>query len=240
MFLCRPKVPVVRTSRNAAATPCWCHHNGAVSRLMAEVEVWQARPDGTYSSLRRTSGDCRARQQRNITTTTTATTSTITFDTVAPGSVGSLGGLTGDSSSGMYDLPPYGPPVLHILARATGHAPVLVDVPVSTAMADDDVASHSFWDLRGAAWVRGSEESPRYRITSAAWRRDHGGDDDDRVLEIHVEIRLPRYQEEDEGGVHSSIIRATTTTLSLFDLRTAIVLLFGTDCRLRSVDAQLF
>jgi len=187
---------------------CCCHAllvpppNGAT--VLAEVQVWQARPDGTYSSLRHhTSGDCRARQQRNITAaaaTATTSSSEITFDTVAPGSVGSLGGLAGDSGS-MYDLPPYGPPVVHILARATGHAPVLVDVPVSTAMADDgDFSNNSlFWDLRGAAWVRGrrrQDEPPRYRITSAAWGRNHGDDDDDRVLEINVEIRLPRYNEE--------------------------------------------
>lgn len=136
----------------------------------AEIEVWQARSDGTYSSLTGY-GECRARgHTRN---------GSIVFQTTAPGSTGSLGGL---GPSGL-EFAPYGPPVVHILAKAAGHAATLVDVPVSVNM--KTLEQGLFWgpDFRGAAWVRSTEDS-RFRI--ASWKDFP----DQNRFEVEVDILL--------------------------------------------------
>lgn len=147
----------------------------------ATVEVWQARPDGTYSSLRdAASGDCRARAstRRSHAASSSSSSSTIVFDTVAPGSVGSLGGLGGRDSM------PFGPPVIHAMVHAHGFAPVLIDVPVSLDMATM-AATSGCTDFRGAAWVRRPSDA-HYRI--ASWR----GDAQRNTVELEVDILLPK------------------------------------------------
>jgi len=83
------------------------------------LEVWQARPDGTYSSLApgRDEGECRA-------TIVPLKDGTFGFKSVAPGSFGALGGL-GPSN---FDLPPYGPPSVSLLVRAPGYETMLATV----------------------------------------------------------------------------------------------------------------
>ncbi len=53
------------------------------------LEIWQARPDGTYSSLTGDDYDCRAR----IVPNSLDASSSVLIDTFAPGSTGCLGGL---------------------------------------------------------------------------------------------------------------------------------------------------
>ena len=86
------------------------------------VEVWHARPDGTYSSLRPgiEEGECRA-------TIVSGADGTFHIQTLAPGSVGMFSGI---GPRGM-DLPPYGPPVINFFIQAQGHAPLLANVPVT-------------------------------------------------------------------------------------------------------------
>ena len=138
-----------------------------------KVEIWQARPDGTYSSLRdqhEALGDCRA-----------SANGSVVFETVAPGSVGSLGGLGGRNSM------PYGPPVIHVMVQVPGYASILVDLPVSIDMTTYRQAS--FWgpDFRGAAWVRSPiTHNAHYQIT--AWR----GDPEANRIEMEVDILLPQ------------------------------------------------
>ena len=128
------------------------------------VEVWQARPDGTYSSLRdgREDGDCRSTQR---------VWSTAEFETVVPGSTGIFGGI----GPNRWDFPPYGPPVIHLLvsspsvaARGTAddddddidddgpsYRPVLVDIPMQFDRRTLERRSSFRWpDMRGIAWAR--------------------------------------------------------------------------------------
>lgn len=87
------------------------------------VEAWQARPDGTYSSLRSgvEEGQCRA-------TIAVGSDSSFHVETLAPGSVGMFSGI---GPHGM-DLPPYGPPVVNFFIRSQGHAPLLGNIPISS------------------------------------------------------------------------------------------------------------
>lgn len=91
------------------------------------LEVWQARPDGTFSSLRPgiEVGECRASVPVDTKTTNTGFSNIIgqvQFETLAPGSPGILGGLMPDSSR---DYPPYGPGVIHMYLNVEGYYPVL-------------------------------------------------------------------------------------------------------------------
>lgn len=165
------EAPVVQLKINvlgckALGNTCCCQPLNDV-----EIEAWQARPDGIYSSLAG-GGDCRTRSQSRR--------GRVVLDTVAPGSTGSLGGI---GPSG-WDFAPYGPPVLHVLVKTAGHAETLVDVPVSVNM--ETLEQGSFWgpDFRGAAWVRAKNKS-RFKIVS--WK---GYPELNRV-ELEVDVYLP-------------------------------------------------
>lgn len=137
----------------------------------AEVEVWQTRSDGTYSSLAGKDGDCRARSSTRQ--------GQVVFQTLAPGSVGSMVGLGPNG----WDCPPYGPPAIHILVHDYLHASTLVDVPV--VFDAKTLRQTSFWgpDFRGASWVQ-KKESSRFRVTS--WK----GFMDENRIEIELDILL--------------------------------------------------
>ena len=90
------------------------------------MDVWQPRPDGTFSSLRTgiEEGECRANVP--ISTKTNDDFSNIIgqarFETLVPGSPGVLGGLIPTTSK---DYPPYGPGIIHVYLNAKGYYPVL-------------------------------------------------------------------------------------------------------------------
>ncbi|KAL7482392.1 hypothetical protein ACHAW6_008058 [Cyclotella cf. meneghiniana] len=103
----------------------------------ARIEVWQPRPDGTYSSLRNgvQDGDCRA--------TLSITTDSITLnnfqlghvviETLAPGSAGILGGLGPSPSSFWFgEYPPYSPGRIHFLVNVPGYYPLLAELSMNT------------------------------------------------------------------------------------------------------------
>ena len=106
------------------------------------MEVWQPRPDGTYSSIRPgvEEGDCRASVP--ITTTTTANHNIdntddgdnsslmgrVEFETFAPGSIGILNGLVPSSSR---DYPPYKPGAIHMFLNIAGYQPLLSQLSMS-------------------------------------------------------------------------------------------------------------
>eukprot|EP00571_Detonula_confervacea_P003841 CAMPEP_0172321050 /NCGR_PEP_ID=MMETSP1058-20130122/42092_1 /TAXON_ID=83371 /ORGANISM="Detonula confervacea, Strain CCMP 353" /LENGTH=368 /DNA_ID=CAMNT_0013036437 /DNA_START=182 /DNA_END=1285 /DNA_ORIENTATION=+ len=90
------------------------------------MEVWQPRPDGTFSSLRPgvEEGVCRAsvplvtkriNDFSNI-------IGQVQYETLAPGSPGIFGGLVPGSSR---DYPPYGPGAIHMYLNVEGYYPIL-------------------------------------------------------------------------------------------------------------------
>jgi len=118
--------------------------NGAARKTTettkATMEVWQPRPDGTYSSIRPglEEGDCRASVP--ITTTTNNDNSDhgnidtdnrigrVEFETFAPGSIGILNGLVPSSSR---DYPPYKPGAIHMFLNIAGYQPLLTQLSMS-------------------------------------------------------------------------------------------------------------
>ena len=101
-----------------------------------QIEVWQAKPNGRYSSLSMKDDVCRA------------TLDGTTFTTLAPGSTGIMGGL----GPAGWDFMPYGAPVIHMLFTAADHQMLLVHLPM---VLDRKFEPRSFFgpDLRGPAYV---------------------------------------------------------------------------------------
>jgi hypothetical protein len=145
---------------SAIGDTCCCHplddKNDWIDPTV--VHVWQASPIGRYSSLREgeADGDCRARQKYD------PRSGDVSFETVTPGSTGSLGGL----GPGGWDVPPYGPPVLHVLVANSLHAPTLIHVPI--LMQRKTLGPQSFHgvDWRGAAWMQNKEKYQAFNVSS--------------------------------------------------------------------------
>ena len=124
--------------------------NGAVATAArnedALVEVWQPRPDGTFSSIRPgvDEGDCRAsvpiillssttnnksvNNETDVNTDTDNKIGTVEFETFAPGSIGILNGLVPSSSR---DYPPYKPGSIHMFFNIAGYQPLVVQLRTS-------------------------------------------------------------------------------------------------------------
>jgi len=160
------------------------------------VEIWQTRPDGTYSSLRqgKDEGECRAKWIAHVDPNdhvfdSTSNPFTVDFTTMAPGSTGSLGGL----GPKKWEFSPYGPPVLHIMVRPglDGVAPLLVDVPVPIHPKTLEQRPFKWKDWRGPAWVKakGHPEQPGFNITS--WEPDL----ESRSVSIGVDLFLQEDKE---------------------------------------------
>ena len=159
---------------------CCCHPLLAGSGANATIEIWQTRPDGTYSSLRQGNeeGDCRAKwivtgSEEDATQGLFGSDSipqAVEFTTMAPGSTGSLGGL----GPNHWEFSPYGPPAVHILVRPgmDGVRPLLVDVPVSMHHKTLQQREFTWRDWRGPSWVKskGNPDQPSFNITS--WEED--------------------------------------------------------------------
>lgn len=96
------------------------------------MEVWQPRPDGTYSSLRQgvEEGDCRATVSVDAIDTESKYPNLLkSFDleTLAPGSHGLLGGLV-PSTFGEFV---YGQGKIHFLINVDGHYPLFDELSMS-------------------------------------------------------------------------------------------------------------
>jgi hypothetical protein len=79
----------------------------------------------------------------------TSSSGTATAHTYVPGVYGSLNGL----GPGGLDLPPWGPPVVHLLVTADGYEPVVTEVTL------ESVVSGGGTDLRGPALVLGKDKA---------------------------------------------------------------------------------
>lgn len=109
-----------------------CAENLSVKSNMT-IEVWQPRPDGTYSSLREgvEEGDCRATLLVNDADSIPEVSNMlgrVHFETLAPGSSGLLGGLVPSSTHGEYI---YGPGKIHVLINTAGHYPLFEEISMS-------------------------------------------------------------------------------------------------------------
>jgi hypothetical protein len=166
--------PTTTISQESQPQPCCCRPLLSGSENVS-IEIWQTRPDGTYSSLRAGSdeGDCRAKwvaiaDNPDEALESNAALTEVEFQTVAPGSTGMMGGLGPNGR----EFSPFGPPVLHILVRpgVNGVKPLLVDVPVSIDAQSLQEKPFTWTDWRGAAWVKSKQKHPAYNVTS--WEAD--------------------------------------------------------------------
>jgi len=143
------------TTDTCASNPADNRNNGPIT-----VEAWQARPDGTYSSLRYgvEEGQCRAAIE-------VGSDSSFHVETLVPGSVGMFSGI---GPHGM-DLPPYGPPVVNFFIQSQGHAPLLANIPVS---------AKSFYgpDLRGPVLVSSGGNGGGASAQITSWNAEKNGD----------------------------------------------------------------
>lgn len=160
---------------------CCCE---SLAESSAKAQVWQARPDGTYSSLQSSNnkGDCRA--------TVLAENGRLEFTTVAPGSTGALGGL----GPGGWDVAPYGPPVVHMLLTADNHEPLLIHVPI--VVNAKSLEESSFWggDLRGHAG-RTKSQTDAFKVTS--WSVVGGDEEIEILLDVFLTKRDSSSSSED-------------------------------------------
>lgn len=161
----------------------------------ATIEIWQARPDGSYSSLREGidgiphPGDCRTRVHLE------RGSSSVTVNTVAPGSTGILGGL----GPGRWDFPPFGPPVMHVLVTAPGHAPILLDLPfLFNRKTMNQKSSMLGGDWRGGAWMRESCDDKPYDV------RKWVGKPNDNRIDVDLNVYLTRIPEQEVKGSGSA------------------------------------
>ena len=144
---------------------------------MMTMEVWQPRPDGTYSSLRPgvEEGECRARVPVNVGSSSSSSVDdanvmegdgesssysnvigNFRYETLVPGSPGLLGGLVPKSGGG--DYPPYGPGMIHMYLNIRGYRPLLDILDTndlydwSLPLRDDTMGRDRFrfrgWDMR--------------------------------------------------------------------------------------------
>mmetsp|Transcript_14659 Transcript_14659/g.26558 ORF Transcript_14659/g.26558 Transcript_14659/m.26558 type:complete len:390 (+) Transcript_14659:129-1298(+) len=120
------------------------------------LEVWQPRPDGSFSSLRSgvEEGECRASVPiiTNTTMDLPNLVGQVRYETLAPGSTGVLGGLIPDSSR---EYPPYGPGAIHMYLNMEGYHPSLVQLNMNELedwMVQKDMSEGRFrfkgWDVR--------------------------------------------------------------------------------------------
>ena len=200
-WTCSPK------SREGSEDGCSCHPLQQGSRDDIRVEVWQTRPDGTYSTLKQdsddsSSGDCRATVPVSMGPGTAAVTTTASFSTVAPGSTGVMGGL----GPGKLESYPYGRPVIHILVNSSSYQPLLLDVPVlfvPKTLEQRDFSLQSLdWSGRGWSVRNPPELDMPYKITS--WNAD--------VARNHIDINIDLYLEKrpmEHAGGNSKTSSAT-------------------------------
>lgn len=147
--------PIVRVRGRLLDVACGepCHH-------IPRVEVWQARPDGTYSSIAPESSTkddenispCRATIPIVSSSLNHSKSFEFEFETLAPGSTGVLGGL----GPAGFDIPPWKyPPVIHIMSWIDGYQLSLIEIPIPFVAADgaNTLKDQSFgWGRVSSEW----------------------------------------------------------------------------------------
>jgi hypothetical protein len=180
------------------------NHNCCCQSLMqnATAEAWQARPDGTYSSLRSgvQEGDCRTRMHSNNQRGQGGVVSSVVLKTLAPGSTGSLGGLGPNG----WDTAPYGPPVIHLLITSNGYAPMLIDLPMLFDYKKTLQPVRFRWpDWRGKSWaataIRSGKQNNDRRnqeYTISSWVADAAN----KKVNVTVDVVLFKLDEQEDSG----------------------------------------
>lgn len=183
-----PKLDItlnIMSCQSSNDSDCICQPIDPIVPMSArsKIEVWQTRPDGLYSALRPTmpdSNDCRAQVPMEE-------SGVARFTTVAPGSTGVMGGL----GPGGWEWSPYGPPVIHVLVRAKGHAPLLVDLPILVNSKTLEPRKFSVGDFRGSAWARKKSGQVPYEINS--WKPNVS--ENKIVIEVNIFLKQAHQDE---------------------------------------------
>ena len=193
--------------RGAAVTPP--PREDEDPKTMMTMEVWQPRPDGTYSSLRPgiEEGECRA----SVPVVAAAVPDDdgggfsnlvggFRYDTLAPGSTGIFGGLVPPGGGGAVgwwgrDLPPYGPGGMHVHLNVGGYRPFLGAIYASDLVGDYDGEGGGDDDddgRRGGRFrFRGWDLRPHHRRV-ADDDEAGGGDGGIEILSV-TRISIPGY-----------------------------------------------
>lgn len=212
-----------------------CHGNDLVfvsdNDDSAYAEVWQALPDGTYSSLlssgRTDDGTCRARvplvpssssshplpplhyDNKNIHPPRPAS---FAFETHTPGVTGALGGL----GPGGWDIPPWKIPVIHVLIWLGGYHLSLIEIPIIphaivTKVDNDNSSSNNVettyqrsfdW---GEASFRWNHDRDELIVTVDIKMRRRPLDNINRVSGVDIEIASRKNYERHEATLISSL-----------------------------------
>ena len=124
-----------------------CSDNKAFQNNVS-IEVWQPRPDGTYSSLR-DGVHCRATLLVDTVPyeESNGLIGRVEFETASPGSPGLFGGLIPSAASLFFgDIPPFGEGYIHLLINADGHHPLLEQLSMGDIqnVLSNDTCHHYF------------------------------------------------------------------------------------------------
>mmetsp|Transcript_10828 Transcript_10828/g.17946 ORF Transcript_10828/g.17946 Transcript_10828/m.17946 type:complete len:390 (-) Transcript_10828:60-1229(-) len=161
-----------------------------------QLEVWQAQPNGRYSSLTKgkDEGICRATL---LPPSSSNTTTQYSFTTVAPGSTGILGGLGPHG----WDMGPYGPPVMHVLVSSSSkYHPLLVHIPMT--LTRSSLQSRHFLgpDWRGPAHVTPS----KLKTEQQSFSMDDWIVVDDNQIDMTVTLYLTAVSSEEQQQQQST------------------------------------
>jgi hypothetical protein len=196
------------SEQGSKVNPCCCQKLSHANDIL--VDIWHARPDGTYPSIAAAMHSPDARECRTRVTVPPFSQSVV-VTTVAPGSTGSLYGL---GPSG-WEFLPYGPPVIHVLVQSsddddTSHSivPTLVDIPVVIQSGTWQPGRFYGSDVRGGAWMKPSRKNPQYNITSwiAQPPENH--------IALEVDLYVPQPSVSGKRNRASSLFRTMATTAS--------------------------
>lgn len=180
LWSCRPK----NDEDDGTVTGCACSPltdipSGVGLSGAAMVEIWQTQPDGRYPPLHSQDDDCRATIPVNE-------QGDVQFSTVAPGSTGIMSGLGPRG----WENSPYGPPVMHVLVKASHHHPLLLDVPVliHPKTLEERPFSLSFFDWRGLSWSKRKKgKALPYKVVS--WNADPERNHIEMALNVFLELQ---------------------------------------------------
>ncbi|KAL3773789.1 hypothetical protein ACHAW5_002997 [Stephanodiscus triporus] len=178
-----------------------------IARNTTTMEVWQPRPDGTFSSLRSgiEEGECRASVPivSGMDGEFSNVIGNFQYETLAPGSPGIFGGLV----PGSDDYPPYGPGGIHMYLNIEGYHPLLGRLDMNDL--DDWVLKK---DSRGRFRFRGWDLRPQFAKNTN--NVEAGGGIEIRSLtkvprlgyDLALEVKVDVFLVEMEGGVSNSLI----------------------------------
>ena len=242
LFSSNEKKKTATTGNTVNSSPtsnCCCQPYHSTTEGKVEIEIWQTRPDGTYPSIRSAfkngNTECRARyiiippstskhNNNNHTVSNPTSSSSFVFRTLAPGSTGALNGL----GPNRFDIPPYGPPVIHMMIHYTSSSSSLgrttsatrtlfIDVPI---LMSKTLESTKFYgsDYRGPAWITTKSSSQRRHRSSMNTNNSYEPyqithwepQPEKNQIRIEMDVFLPQLQIDDDD-IGTSTAKTTTT-----------------------------